>query len=121
MTDTPYPSVSLINLASNDDLSERMQAEISPLRWRCNIHFDGVAPWAEFDWIGRTIRVGTAVLAIREPIVRCLATTANPATGLRDLDTLKALNANWDHQNFGIYAEVTQPGRITPGDRVELI
>lgn len=120
MTDTDYPSVSLINLASNDDLAERMQAEVSPLRWRCNIHIDGVAPWAELGWIGKTLRIGTAELTVREPILRCLATTANPATGQRDLDTLKALNANLDHQNFGIYCEVTQSGKIRIGDPVEV-
>jgi len=53
VTDTDYPSVSLLNLASNADLAARMEAEVSPLRWRCNIHLDGLAPWAEFDLVGR--------------------------------------------------------------------
>lgn len=121
MTDTPYPSVSLINLASNDDLSDRMGAEISPLRWRCNIHFDGLPAWSEFDWTGRNIRVGSAELTVREPILRCMATTANPATGIRDLDTLGALKTNWNHQDFGIYAEVTRSGRVAIGDIVQAL
>lgn len=120
-TDTDYPSVSLLNLASNADLSDRMEQEISPLRWRCNIHVDGLAPWAEFELIGKTIRIGTTELIVREPIRRCLATTANPATGLRDLDTLGALNRNFDHQDFGIYAEVVTSGEIAIGDRLEAL
>lgn len=118
-TDTDYPSVSLLNLASNADLSAHMGAEISALRWRCNIHLDGLAAWAERNLIGRTIRIGTTELIVREQIRRCLATTANPETGLRDLDTLGALNRNFDHQDFGIYAEVVTSGEVTIGDRME--
>lgn len=120
MTDTDYPSISLINLASNDAMTEHMQQDISPLRWRCNIHMSGLEPWVEFGWMGRTLRIGEAELRIREPIERCLATTANPDTGERDADTLGTLNARFGHQNFGIYAEVTRSGRITVGDTVEL-
>ena len=122
MTDTDYPSVSLLNLASNADLARKMgQDDISALRWRGNMHLEGLAPWQEFDWIGKTIRIGTAELAVKEPIRRCLATTANPKTGLRDLDTLAALNRHWNHQNFGIYAEVTTTGQITLGDTVQVL
>lgn len=121
MTDTDFPSISLLNLASNDDLAGKMDQPISPLRWRGNIHLSGLEPWEEMDWIGRTVRVGAAELTIREPIVRCLATTANPETGERDADTLGALNANWGHRNFGVYAEVTRTGPIAVGDAVELL
>lgn len=121
MTDTDYPSVSLINLASHADLEARMGTEISALRWRCNFHFDGFAPWEELGWEGRTLRIGNAELTVREPIERCLATAANPATGSRDLDTLGALNSDFGHQDFGIYAMVTQAGRIKLGDEVTLL
>jgi len=120
MTDTDYPSVSLINLASNADLSRCAKVEVSPVRWRCNIHVDGFAPWQEFEWIGRVLRLGTAEITVREPILRCLATTANPDSGERDIDTLKALNTHFGHQDFGVYAEVTRSGRIAVGDPVEV-
>ena len=121
MTDTDYPSISLLNLASNDTMTQTMQQEISPLRWRGNIHMSGLDPWVEFDWIGKTVRLGEAELTIREPIVRCLATTANPDTGERDADTLAALKTHFGHQNFGIYAEVTRSGDITLGDPIEVL
>ena len=120
-TDTDYPSISLLNLASNADLGTKMGQEISPLRWRCNLHLDGLSPWAEFDLIGKTVRIGTTELIVREPIRRCLATTANPDTGLRDVDTLGALNRNFHHQDFGIYAEVTTSGEISVGDGLEIL
>lgn len=120
MTDTDYPSVSLINLASNDDLNAKMSTEVSPLRWRCNIHFDGFPAWDELTWMGKTLSIGTAQLRVEEPIVRCMATTANPATGARDLDTLGALDQHWSHQHFGIYAVVTQSGTLAIDDTVNL-
>ncbi len=119
MTDTDYPSISLVNLASNDALAEQMDQDLSPLRWRGNIHLTGLPAWAEFDWVGRTLRIGNAELAVREPIERCMATAANPATGQRDADTLGALNSFCGHQDFGIYAEVTKTGEIAVGDPVE--
>ena len=121
MTDTDYPSVSLLNLASNAAMSDAMDQDISALRWRCNIHFSGVPAWEEFDWIGHTLRVGDAELVVRERIVRCLATTANPGTGRRDADTLGILNSRFGHQDFGIYAEVTKSGEIAIGDQVDVL
>lgn len=121
VTDTTYPSVSLLNLASNADLSARMGTDLSPLRWRCNLWLDGLEPWAEQGWIGRRLRIGAAVLEIAEPIRRCKSTMANPATGLRDADTLGALRAAWDHQNFGLYARVLTGGAIRRDDPVELL
>lgn len=121
MTDTDYPSVSLINLASNADLAQRLGRDVSPLRWRCNIHLDGPDPWAEEGWIGRTLRIGAAELRLREAIARCLATTANPASGARDLDTLAALDRLRGHRDFGLYAEVTRGGAIAVGDAVHLL
>jgi hypothetical protein len=120
MTDTDYPSVSLINLASHAEVAKKLGQDISPLRWRCNIHIEGLEPWAEDGWIGKTLRVGAAELSIRAPILRCMATTANPETGMRDADTLGTLKANWNHQNFGVYGEVTGSGEIAIGDLVEV-
>ncbi len=121
MTDTDYATVSLINLNSNADLAARMDADVSPERWRCNIHFDGVDAWEEFNWVGKTLSIGGAQLTVREPIERCMATTANPDTGLRDLDTLGTLNADFGHQDFGIYAVVTRSGHIALNDEVILL
>ena len=119
-TDTEFPSVSLCNTASHRAVEDITGETLSPLRWRGNIWIEGPDAWEEFDWIGRDIRLGEAELHIEEPIVRCLATTANPETGERDVDTLRALNT-LGHQNFGIYARVTKTGRIATGDAVEVL
>ena len=58
---------------------------------------------------------------VREPIRRCLATTANPETGQRDADTLQALQSGWGHQDFGVYCEVVKSGEIQIGDMPEML
>lgn len=121
MTDTDYPSVSLISLASNRALGEHLGTDLSPLRWRGNIWLEGLRPWEERNWVGRTLRVGSAVLEIVEPKERCLATTANPATGERDADTLRALTALHGDRDFGLYARVIEGGEISVGDQAELL
>ncbi|MCB2093873.1 MAG: MOSC domain-containing protein [Rhodobacteraceae bacterium] len=121
MTDTDYPSVSLIGLASNRALGEYMGMDLSPLRWRANLWVEHLRPFEEQDWIGQQVCLGEAVLHVEEPIVRCLATAANPDTGQRDADTLKALNAMRGHQQFGVYARVIKGGAIHIGDRLERV
>lgn len=121
MTDTDFPSVSLISMASHRAVETQLGQAISPLRWRGNILFDGAETWAEMDWAGRRIRLGEAEMEIVEPIVRCMATTANPETGMRDADTLKALNEGFGHQNCGVYAKVTQGGMLREGDLIEVL
>ncbi|MCB2128638.1 MAG: MOSC domain-containing protein [Rhodobacteraceae bacterium] len=121
MTDTDYPSVSLISLASNRALGEHLGLPISPLRWRGNFWLDGLQPFEEKKWIGRSVRLGEAVVEIVEPTVRCLATTANPETGERDTDTLGALKSLNGDQDFGVYARVITAGTVAVGDRVELL
>lgn len=119
-TDTPYPSVSLCNRASHNAVEELSQSSLQTERWRGNIWLDGVSAWEEFEWLGRYLRIGTVLLKVEDRIRRCKATTANTDTGIRDVDTLKALN-KLGHQDFGIYATVTQTGEIAVGDQLELV
>ena len=121
MSDTDFPSVSILNLASNRALSDRMGTSLSPHRWRGNLWLDGLAPWEEFDLVGRTLALGEARLKVVEPITRCRATTANPDTGRIDADTLATLNSAYDHQEFGVYAVVEQGGTIQLDDEVQVI
>lgn len=116
-TDSDFPSVTLCNHASHRAVEERMGQNLSIHRWRGNIWFDSDAPWAEFDWLGREVQIGTAVLRPRERTDRCLATTTNPETGARDADTLAALST-FGHRDFSIRCEVVVSGEVQLGDSV---
>jgi uncharacterized protein YcbX len=120
-TDTPEPTISLCNLASNRAVGQKLGQDLSPLRWRGNIWLDGLALWEEFEWVGKRIALGDAELEVTEPIVRCTATMANPETGRRDADTLQALETGWGHRNFGIYAVVTRAGEVPLGAEARVL
>jgi uncharacterized protein YcbX len=93
-----------------------MGAELTPRRFRGNIWLDGLAPWEEFGWVGREIAVGGARLRVVERVVRCNLTRTNPETGIRDADTLGALETHYGHKDFGVYCEVIAGGTVTEGD-----
>jgi uncharacterized protein YcbX len=112
MTDSPFPSVAVLNMA---DLSARMGHDLSIHRWRGNLWLDGAEAWSEWDWIGREIAVGDAVLRIEERITRCVATKVDPETGVTDADTLGALEAAFGHQDIGLYATVIRGGDVATG------
>lgn len=120
MTDAPFPSITICNMASHRAVEAQIGQPLSIHRWRGNIWLEGLEPWEEFDWIGREIRIGGATFSVRERTGRCAATTANPETGQRDADTLGALR-HWGHTDFSVQAEVTTGGEIAHDDEVTLL
>ncbi|MGR3493429.1 MAG: MOSC domain-containing protein [Shimia sp.] len=121
MTDSPFPSLSILGLSSLRALSQKVGQTLSPLRFRGNVWLDDTGPWEEFEWIGRRLQIGDATLEVAERIARCRATEANPDTGRRDAGTLTALRDGWGHTDFGVYAFVVKGGRIAAGDAVTVL
>jgi len=117
-TDVPQNCVSLVNLESVRELEARMACRIDPRRFRANFYLGGVAPWADFDWIGQEIRIGDAILRIPSRIPRCAATGVNPDSGARDVNVVKGLRAAYGHYDMGVYGEVLRAGRVAVGDVV---
>jgi hypothetical protein len=117
-TDHPKGQVSLVNLASVRDLSQRMSVELDPLRFRANVYVEGWPAWAENEWAGRRLMLGWARAEVLQPIVRCAATHVNPTTAERDLDVVKALFDNYGNMFCGVYAQVTDAGRLGLGDAI---
>ncbi len=121
LADWPDPFVAVLGLGSLRALSQRMGRDLSIHRWRGNLWVDGWPPFHEFDLIGKRIRIGGAELQIQQRITRCAATKVNPDTGHADADTLNALIDAWGHQDFGVYATVTQSGPIAVNDPIEVL
>lgn len=120
-TDNPQGQVSIVNLASVRDLGRRMGVEIDPLRFRANLYVEGWEAWAEEDWAGRSLSLGGAEARVFKPIVRCLATHVDPATGVRDLEITRALFENYGGMNLGLYVHVTKAGDVATGDPARLL
>lgn len=121
ITDSSFPSISILGLPSLEALEEKVGKLLSPLRFRGNIWLDELEPWEEFKWVGRAVRVGDVEMEVRERITRCSATSVDPETGKVDADALGALEAGWGHKDIGVKAVVTKGGTIARGDRLEVL
>jgi MOSC domain-containing protein len=117
--------VSLVSDESVQELARQAgRDEVDAGRFRMLIGINGVAPHEEDAWIGRNVRVGEAVVRPLEQVARCAITTKDPATGERDLDTLRVIKEyrgvrGAKYLDFGVYGAVVEPGRVRVGDAVE--
>ena len=117
-SDVAAKCVHIVNLASVRELERVSGRPINPLRFRANLYLDGVAPWAEFGWLDKELRIGPAKLSVLARTSRCEATNVDPATGARDMAIPAHLLRTWGHQDFGIYAKVVNGGEISVGTPV---
>jgi uncharacterized protein YcbX len=118
-------AVSLISQASVVRLEQLAgDREVDPRRFRMLIEVDGPAAHEEDDWVGRQIRIGEALVAMRGHVGRCLVTTQDPDTGAVDMPVLDMLRSyrsgagTTEPLAFGVYGEVLEPGVVRVGDLV---
>jgi uncharacterized protein len=117
--------VSLLSDASLEQLARRSGRDhVDGRRFRMLVHIAGTRPHEEDEWIGRRVRIGETVVHVTEQDARCRMTTRNPDTGVKDFDTVREIRdyrglRNGKHADFGVYADVEEPGRIRVGDPVE--
>ena len=111
----------LLTTASLAALEQRTPgARFDRRRFRPNILIEpvGGAPGlVEFDWVGRTVRVGEAAFEITIPAMRCSMTTQAVEDLPKDPSVLRTIvrDAN---QNLGVYATVVAAGEVAVGDPV---
>lgn len=120
-TDADAPFVSIINRASVADLERVVGSPVDPGRFRGNILVAGADAWAEFGWVGRRLRIGSAELTVEERIGRCAATNVDPATGQRDMTVPRDLLRGFGHDDCGVYARVIVGGSVATGDTVTVL
>jgi uncharacterized protein len=119
--------MSIVSRGSLERLREEAgeNGSVDGRRFRMMFEIDGVPPHGEDEWIGRSVRLGSAEAVVNGDVGRCLVTSYDPTTGITDLDTLGTL-ARYRREGrveplpFGVYGAVTAPGRVDVGDRVGL-
>jgi uncharacterized protein YcbX len=119
---------SLVSTASLAALRAAAGADepVDGRRFRMTVGVDGVDAHAEDGWIGERVRLGGAVVVVRERVGRCAVTTRDPDTGIRDLDTLDVIAGyrgdvpTREPLPFGVWCEVVEPGPVALGDPVEV-
>ena len=116
--------VTLVSRASVERLEREAGGRVDARRFRMLFDLEGCAEHEEDTWDGRRVRLGDAVLRVGGPVPRCAATTRDPDSGKRDLDTLRLIKGYRGVRDgvaidFGVYATVEEPGRVRVGDPVE--
>ena len=119
-SDVAAKCLHVINLASVRELERVAGRAIDPLRFRANVHIDGLAPFAELAWVGKAVVLGGVATHVLDRTVRCEATNVDPGTAQRDMAIPALLQRNWNRSDFGIYAMVASGGDIAVGDAVHI-
>ena len=76
-----YPLL-LIGQASLDDISHKVGRPLDMLRFRPNLVIEGSEAFAEDGW--KRIRIGDVEFRVVKSCSRCILTTVDPQTGVRD-------------------------------------
>ncbi len=118
--DDPEGFVSIVNLASVRDLSQRLGRAVDPRRFRANLYVEGWPAWIENEASRASLTLGGAQATVTKPIVRCIATHVDPDSGEKDMDVVSSLYEHYAHRYCGIYAKVVRSGRVAVGDGVVL-
>ena len=121
--DSATGGVSLHGRASVSALGQAIDdPELSEVRFRSNIAIEGTEPWEELSWEGRELHIGSARFLVEKTMTRCLATHANPETGVRDLPVLTTLTREFKQTEptFAVRLVTLQPGMVKVGNEVVL-
>ena len=120
-------AVSLVSRGSLRRLAQTNGDDsIDARRFRMLVEVDGIDPHVEDGWVGRRVRIGSALVAVNGHVGRCLITSRDPDTGQVDLPTLDMLGTyrrdldTTEPLPFGIYGAVVEPGAVSVGDAVAL-
>ena len=113
-------------LATTSSLAEIQQRVPDSLvdvrRFRPNFLIDtgSAAGFVEQTWLGRRLRVGGVEAEVVLGCPRCVMVTRGFADLPEDRAILRTV-VREANQNLGVYANVVTPGRVSPGDPVELL
>ena len=119
----------LLSLGSLERLAAEgsLDGPIDPRRFRMLIGVSGAAAHAEDEWIGRPVRIGTAVIVPAGNVGRCVVTTRPPGSAASDLDTLGLLARyrrevpSTEPLAFGVWARIDREGLVRVGDDVRVL
>jgi uncharacterized protein YcbX len=118
---TPFHLITTATLSNLRKLNP--VADWDTRRFRPNVvietesQFEG---FVEQDWKGKHLAIGSAILTIVGPTVRCGAVTREQAGLAFDAGTLRTI-IRAAAQNAGVYGEIEQAGLLRTGDDVVIL
>lgn len=122
----PVSIVTAGTLRAVADRLDRRPDEVAAARLRADVVLDGAGSeaFAEEQWVGRELDLGSARVRVTGLVPRCAVVDHHPVTGERDLPVLRALVAlaqergadGRDGPPCGLEAVVVRPGDVRVGD-----
>jgi len=88
-------------------------------RFRANVYLAGVPGLTEREWVGREVRIGEAIVGVRQVRGRCVMTTFDPDTLEQDITVLQKIV--WElGGRTALDCYVLRPGSVRVGDEAEV-
>ncbi|MFO7587026.1 MAG: MOSC domain-containing protein [Gemmatimonadota bacterium] len=114
----------LVGEGSLDALNERLASPVPMDRFRPNLVVAGTEPFEEDDW--DAVRIGRVALRVVKPCPRCVVTTVDQATGVRDpagepLRTLARFRTRDGKAWLGVNLVHESEGELRLADPVEVL
>ena len=113
-------AVSVVARASVDAVAEDCGTDVDVVRFRPNVVVDGVPAFCEAAWVGRLLRLGSAVLQVEMESPRGVMVDQETDDLPAQPGTLRAVGRLND-ASLGVIASVVQPGVVRVGDRLTLV
>jgi uncharacterized protein YcbX len=111
-------SVSLLNIQSINDFEMKVSKKIENSIFRGNICIDGIDPWKEREWIGKTIKINNVSFKVEKNIPRCVAINLKPQSDDNSFNLLQLLKKTYNHFDMGIYLTALDDGDISIGNQI---
>ncbi|MFC0040251.1 MOSC domain-containing protein [Actinomadura rayongensis] len=126
-----FAPVHLITTSTLDAIGAEAGDAVCAIRYRPNLIVrTPEAGYTENAWVGHDVSVGDAVLRIIAPTPRCAVPTLEQGMLPRFRDALRVPARDnlveprpgmGPHACAGVYATVTRPGHVSPGDTVTVL
>ena len=113
-------SVSLLNIESINDFEKKVDKKIESSIFRGNICVDGIEPWKEREWIGKTIKINNVSFKVEKNIPRCVAINLKPQSDDNSFNLLQLLKKTYNHFDMGIYLTALDNGEINIENTIDL-
>ena len=111
-------TISLINLNSIKDFSEKINKDIEFKRFRGNIYIKDLKALEERNWINKVISINNTEFKVLKNIPRCSATNLKINSNEADINLPNLLKKIYGHIDMGIYLAPLNNGQIKVGDSI---
>ena len=111
-------TISLINLNSIKDFSEKINKDIEFKRFRGNIYIKDLKALEERNWINKVISINNTEFKVLKYIPRCSATNLKINSNEVDINLPNKLKKTYGHIDMGVYLAPLNNGQIKVGDSI---